>query len=270
MEFGFECSQVSSLPDKCIDILPPDAKIQVKGGPTLEISFNEKVKISSRNSIKFEILNLSPDCSVAWNHSINELNINNQNVDYNYSDIFPQVIVRNIKTKVNLKCSLKGSEQYVVTFFSSEKPITDLANNNLTTKVLIANAIRYLYISESEKQVIASSGEAFSASGLITLGLTVGIIMFQSIAISSFWVFVDLVQLVTYLPLLNCEIPENLRIFLSNYLAMGKVTIPWNLMPDFVPQIKTYIIGFLMKPFNENWRLAGFESISFLYNFLIN
>ena len=241
--------------------------MRLKSGPVLEIIFDEKVIITERNSIRFEIMNLSPGCTVAWNHSINELNNFNKNDINILSGTFPAIITRKIITQVGLTCSLKGNEIYVVTFMASKNPITDLAKNKISSQVLTLNAMRYRYLSDADKQIIESSGNAFTASSFVTFGLSIGIIMFQSIAISSFWIFVDLVQLLSYIPLLKCEIPENMRQFFSNYLTIGQISIPWNVMPGFVPRIKSYIFNFMTKPFNNDWKLAGFESISFIYNF---
>ena len=67
--------------------------------------------------------------------------------------------------------------------------------------------------------------------------------------------------------MLESTMPDNLQTFLTTYLTIGSISIPYNILPDFIPNPKDMIRDFLTKPLSDRFRSAGFESLSFIYNF---
>ncbi len=77
-----------------------------------------------------------------------------------------------------------------------------------------------------------------------------------------------MVQLLSYIPLINGVIPYNLEIFLRDYLSVGSIVIPLRLLPlgDFNPL--SWVASFATNPFNDRFQLFGYESVSFIWNFV--
>ena len=73
--------------------------------------------------------------------------------------------------------------------------------------------------------------------------------------------------MISYLPLINCKIPTNLQIFLTNYLSVAKIVIPFQLLPAFIPNPLAFLTDFLTEPFSYLYSYCGYYSLSFIYNF---
>eukprot|EP01022_Parablepharisma_sp_SALTPOND_P034527 TRINITY_DN920_c0_g1_i1.p6 TRINITY_DN920_c0_g1~~TRINITY_DN920_c0_g1_i1.p6 ORF type:complete len:224 (+),score=6.17 TRINITY_DN920_c0_g1_i1:3523-4194(+) len=168
--------------------------------------------------------------------------------------------------QANVTCSLRNYEIFKVKFLNP-KLIQDLRNNSLCTPVLTARALRYVYISEAEKIAIEGTGSAFSVMSLITLGLAILIRLLKSAAMESFWDFVNMLQLLSFGPIISCVVPHNLEMFLTEYLEVCKVTFPFRLLPSWLPSPTDYLSSFLTVPFNERFLICGYEALSFIYNF---
>lgn len=164
-------------------------------------------------------------------------------------------------------CSLKGKTEVVYVRFEKPSLIKDLSNNALSTQLLQANTIRYVYVSDSQAAAISGAGTSFTATSLLTFGLVLGASLLQSAAVGSFWVFVNMLQMLSYAPAINCDFPYNLEVFLTEYLSVSKVSIPFNLLPTWIPNPLSFLSGFLTTPFNARFLLCGYESFSFIYNF---
>ena len=67
--------------------------------------------------------------------------------------------------------------------------------------------------------------------------------------------------------MINCYIPQNLEQFLTTYLIMQNLVIPFNIFPSFIPNPLSIFSGFLSASFVANFKLRGIQSLSFLYNF---
>ena len=95
----------------------------------------------------------------------------------------------------------------------------------------------------------------------------IGISLFQSVALGSFWIFINMIQMLFYLPTLDCILPYNFEIFISEYMSIKDVSIPFNILPDFLWNPLNIFSGLMTLPFNERLFEKGYESLSFLYNF---
>jgi len=112
---------------------------------------------------------------------------------------------------------------------------------------------------------VDGAGSSFSASSMVTLGVVVGASLLQSTVVGSFWSFVNMVQIISYIPLLKLEIPYNFQIFLTEYLSVAKVAIPFNLLP--IPNPLDFLKAFITDSLGENFSICGYETFSFIYNF---
>lgn len=83
-----------------------------------------------------------------------------------------------IEFEITTECSLSGTEVFVL-ILKNPKLITDQWGNRFQQSILQANSYRYTYISETEKQVLTSTGAGFSTSSYITLGFVVIAVIFQ-------------------------------------------------------------------------------------------
>ncbi len=82
-----------------------------------------------------------------------------------------------------------------------------------------------------------------------------------------FWAFVNLVQMLMYIPLINVTIPPNFMSLLTDYLTLCQIVIPFNLIPSWIPNPQQYFDWFFTSPLSEAFNTAGLNSLSFLYNF---
>jgi hypothetical protein len=85
--------------------------------------------------------------------------------------------------------------------------------------------------------------------------------------VGQFWAFVNLVQMLMYVPLINVALPPNFQSLLVDYLSLCQIVIPFNLLPDWVPNLQRCFDWFFTSPLSETFRTAGLASLSFLYNF---
>jgi len=169
-----------------------------------------------------------------------------------------------IQTQIN--CSLSGYEKLIVVFKRPDY-FLDYYGNQLSTTLLKAKAPKYTYIDAQAAETVESSGTAFSVTSLVTFGIVIALNLLQSAAVSSFWAFVNMLQIISYLPIIKCNIPYNLEVFLTQYLSVSKTTFPFKMLPKWVPNPLSIFMPFLVVPFSERFILCGYESLSFIYNF---
>ena len=98
----------------------------------------------------------------------------------NYTFSYPSDIknIQSITIIPWIQCSLKGSNEFTVTFLN-QSAIQDQAGNKLNSKYLSAKLPYFSYMDASTKEAVASSGTTFAASGTATVVIGVGMIMFQ-------------------------------------------------------------------------------------------
>jgi hypothetical protein len=74
--------------------------------------------------------------------------------------------------------------------------------------------------------------------------------------------FLGMIQMLSYIPLLHCKIPENFK-----YFGVSKVSIPFESLPDWVPNPISFGNNFIIDPNNPEATAFGYISSCFLYNF---
>ncbi len=84
---------------------------------------------------------------------------------------------------------------------------------------------------------------------------------------TSFWAFVNMLQILSYLPVIDCFVPSNLEIFLTKYLAISKTVFQFQIVPSSFPNPLSWMGFFLTSPLNIRLELMGYNSVNFLYNF---
>ncbi len=187
---------------------------------------------------------------------------------WKFSETFPAGSeIVDLTLPVTLDCSLSAGEATFVLRFGNVGYIQDKAGNNLATQELTTATKKYSYMSTTEAAALSSAGSAFSAVSFVSLALAVGMCMFQSTAVGSFWSFVNMLQILSYLPIIDCDLPYNFEILLTQYLTVSQVTIPFNMLPDWVPNPLTYIGDFATDVLNDRYSLCGYSAASFIYNF---
>ena len=79
---------------------------------------------------------------------------------------------------------------------------------------------------------------------------------------NSMWAFLHVWQIISFIPLLKLDIPENLRIFLTNYISLFNFKIP--------PTFGWINLGiFKEDPLNQRFEENGYEHKAFFPNFYI-
>eukprot|EP00826_Nyctotherus_ovalis_P014886 TRINITY_DN14188_c0_g3_i1.p2 TRINITY_DN14188_c0_g3~~TRINITY_DN14188_c0_g3_i1.p2 ORF type:complete len:232 (-),score=31.38 TRINITY_DN14188_c0_g3_i1:70-765(-) len=199
------------------------------------------------------VVYLKSQCKMSWKF-ISSFSINER--------------LRKIEIQGNPGYSLQTGEDDYVVHFKDTLLIIDLALNKLSTDTIQARILRYLYMSNTEQGYSEGIGSVFNSSSLITFGLMIFISLFQSASVAAFWSFLNMVQQLSYLPTLNCLLPSNLSVFLIDYMNVKKMAIPLELLPDFELNPLNYMADFLIAPFSEQFSFAGYESLSFIFNFV--
>jgi len=258
VESGFKCFPQKDGVDKCIDIEPPEAYLSVSKNNLLRIKFNEPV-YTSLSPIQF-IRNLeislkgnTTDCNMTW---------------VLLDNIVPYNKITDLKIEENLACDLKGRYEEFEIKFKNPDMILDYGNNQMLILTLKAKAKRFIYISGATKVSVEGTGSFFNVSSLITFLIVIGMNLLQSSGIGPFWALINMLQLLSYIPIIDCEIPYNLETFLTEYLTISKIAFPFQLVTGFMPDFLYYIGKWLIEPFNERFSICGYESLSFIYNFL--
>jgi len=258
IEEGYKCSHPTNGLDTCIDIKPPSAILEVKKGNLLIIQFNELVTVSVDSQtllsqyMEIAIEGLKEECSIIKNIAVD----------------FPKMTnLSSIQLRVNATCLLHGFVETYIIKFTQPSLIKDLAGNILNSPVLTAKTLRAIYISPEEQAVVDGTGSSFTASSMVTFGVVIGMSALQSTVVGGFWSFVNMVQIISYIPILKLEIPYNLEIFLTEYLTVSKVAIPFKLLPKEIPNPLDFLAAFVTDSLGENFKICGYETFSFIYNF---
>lgn len=194
---------------------------------------------------------LNSNCSLNWN------------IDSKYT---MNKAFQNLEFKLDIKCSVKGNE-YVNLNITNKLAISDLYGNYLDRTYFSAKLNKQKYTPEFIKTIVKSTGTAFSIMSILTIAILIVILLIQTIMISSFWSFVNMLQILFYIPVINGIIPTNLESFLTQYLSVIKITIPYKLLPDWFPNPLLWLGAFLTYPLNDKFKELGYNSLSFLYNF---
>jgi len=177
---------------------------------------------------------------------------------------FPKdTILTEIQIEILPQDTLRGGEECTFTFENKEF-ITDLSGNPLETEVL---KIKLPKFTHEESELMKAIGEAINIASTYTIIVILGFSLFQGHAVGSLWDFINTVQIVSYIALLNCNIPNIFRLLLTEYLTIREVVIPFKSIPDFPFNPLSQLTRFLTEPLNEKFEELEYESISFIFNF---
>jgi len=149
--------------------------------------------------------------------------------------------------------------------FKNVELIADLSENALTTRIIRVKTSKYTH--EEVHAAAEVAGELINTSGVVTLVFMLGLASFQICAVGSLWHFINMIQILSYIPLLDCKIPSNYRLILTDYLTIKKLAIPLDFIPDFPFSPFSYLPQFMTKPLNERFAEFAYESTSFIFNF---
>lgn len=169
-----------------------------------------------------------------------------------------------LQVTTTINQNIDGYGDRIIVRFKDRSLIQDLRDNHLKTEVLSAAALRQIKLPAQ----VSGMGEAVQTTTFITLGIMLGMSLFQSVAMDSFWNFINMLQIINYLPVIPCILPENFIIFLTEYLTMGELAIPFDLLPDWFPSPEKLFEYLDVLAIDIDIELYGFESVSFLYNFV--
>ena len=257
LEQGFMCVRQDYGPDVCYDIAAPEATLTIKKGNLLVIDFNREMvahvnSVQLASSMTVKLRGAREGCELSW-----EL-----------MDVFHKGYqFDKLTVKASPQCNLQGAGQTYFVIFNDVTAFTSVAGHSLKNNLLKASALRYTYISESDKAALSAIGDSFISTSWITVILMLGMGIFESLAIQPLWSFINMLQMVSYIPVIDCYIPQNLEIFLIEYLSIGSLAIPFDMIPEFKYNPLNYIDYFLTDPFNDKFFATGYESISFVFNF---
>jgi len=258
IEDGFACNHSENNADICIDIKPPSATLEIKKGNLLVINFNELVTVLVDSQtllskyMEISIEGIKEDCAIIKNMAFDFPSKSNLTAIY---------------LQINATCILHGTVETYVIKFTRPSYIQDLAGNILSTPILTAKTMRSVYISRTEKAVVEGTGTSFSASTMTTFGVAIGMSVMQSKKVGDFWAFINMVQLISYIPIIKLVVPINMQLFLSNYLGVSKASIPFNLLPNGFPNPINSLKIFSNSSLGNGLGTGSYETFSFIYNF---
>lgn len=179
---------------------------------------------------------------------------------YLESDISPHRAIQILEINTDINFNVRGIDEMLHIIFDNDT-FLDSNGRELNKKTFDVPARRQLYISE----VLAKLGSVFLWLTYATLIITIGINPFKSKP--SFWVFMSLMQMLSYIPVLNSIAPETLKLILTTYFGVSKSSIPFELLPSWIPNPKDFIAKFETDPLNSKFDETGYRSKSFIYNF---
>ena len=143
--------------------------------------------------------------------------------DYTKSDTVSYLLI-----KPTINVNLKGLVETFYVRFKDRNLIVDAFGFPLQTELIKAPALRNVIVAES----VETAAAIFNIGAYITLIFAV-LLSVQSNPV--FWVFVGMIQIISYIPYLDCEAPENLVYFLNQFFALSKASIPFDSLPSWFP-----------------------------------
>ena len=157
--------------------------------------------------------------------------------------------------------TIQGNNELFTITITNNTIIQDFAGNLLLNTKFQIPAIRYLILTGAIQIV----GNLFVIVGYLGLIITMGLSSFKSS--TEFWAFLSTLQILSYLPLLDCVIPSNMKSFFTDYFGVSKSSIPFDSLPGWVPNPLNFLALFKGNPYNERFNELGYKSLSVIYNF---
>ncbi len=171
-----------------------------------------------------------------------------------------------LSIQVSVPCSLTGKAEVFYVTFNSPALVIDQDGNPLSTPSVNAKARGFAYMDETEKAVTESTGNAFKVLSMVTIAVVLASNAMTSVASGAFWAFMDMLQLISYLPLIDLELPSNMYLFLTKYMSANSLSIPFDMLPDWIPDPTKYFDYFSGVVLDSRYVSCGYESFSFMYN----
>lgn len=252
LEKDFDCQKLSNSQTVCTKSSNPSASLSLQNNNLLLVTFNEPMKVKMDSSIFSSTIKLSLNlnCELTW-----KLN-----------DIFEEdAILTQLKISISPECTIKRKNIVFTLEFTNSFVLLSLKGYALTTNTLKTGSKKITYASASLSKSTEVIGAIFETFSIITLLIMIASILFQSVAVESFWSFINMIQVLSYLPILDLELPYNLEVFLTEYLSMGELVLPFDLIPDLPFNPADLAEFFLAEAFNEKFALNDFGSFNFLY-----
>lgn len=248
VEPGFSCTPHPNTPDTCVDITPPTATLKLDN--TLVITFSETVRSKAPSDLLAQTmeLTLNRKCTFTW--TLQSLFPKDSTFDELRIEVYPE-------------CSLQKGETVYTVMFKQVSLVVDLSGNALATSVLRVKTEGGKYEISAEARIVGAVIEHASTWSILSMIL---LSVFQGQAIGSLWHFINMIQVLSYLPLLDCEIPDNFRLILTEYLAIRKLAVPLDKFPAFFNPMSR-LTSFITNPFNDKFAELDYESVSFVLNF---
>lgn len=254
VEFGFECHGDGDGPDLCFDSAQPRAVLSLLGRNVLVVKFNEPVRVLVGSGALASTMQVSVNvkCELSW-----EL----------VSEFEKDAVITQLKIAVTPECTLNRRKITYLVHFEDPSLLLDLGNNPLSEQTLQIKTGEISYVSPSLQESVATVGTLFEVSSTATLGLMLGNVLFQSVAVESFWNFLNMVQVLSYLPIIDVFIPSNLEIFIMEYLSMKKLAVPMELLYRLPLDPSALADFFHTDALGEKFALNDYEAFNFLYAF---
>jgi len=248
VEYGYTCEKRFNNSDICYDNLPPLLYMRVLYGNIIQLEFSELV-LAGLNStqIKNKIeINIKECSEFEWDFA-NNFTANQH--------------INRVLINTQALCHLTGHESIIFKILSTGL-FKDTSGNALKPLNIKTNAHAQNYMTDVEKAVMENTGNFFSLSSMVTFGIIVGVNMIQMTAVESFWTFINMLQMLSIIPLVDCNLPANLMKFFIEYLSVAKVALPVEIVPyDFISKFENM-------PYNRRFAENGYENTSIIVNFI--
>jgi cysteine-rich repeat protein len=259
IEKDYKCQKSIAGPDICRRIILPDATIKVLKGNKILIYFNKKItSVYGSDELTKHIRIV-----------LESFDKGTQNVTWNFEKSFTSYSkLKELTIVTEIKDNIRGTADYFQIEFD-DNTFFDNDLNNLKLDKFKVPAKRQLYITN----VLNGIDLGFIGVIYATFIMVIAMNSFDSKPL--FWIFINMLQMIFYIPLIDCNIPSDLLIFIIENLGVSKCSIPfellpfyqWMQLPSWIPNPNYLIAKFKNKPLNSRFEEAGYTSTSFIYNF---
>lgn len=255
-ESGWKCENgTSTTPDIWGSLISPEWVI------TSISSETHLMKISCTETVKFNEIDNS-DLSIEIDGPLSPYKF-----DYvidSSTDYIIGAVGSSFGIQFEFLSSLYGDLKETITItIHNNQILEDLDGNYLKTVEMKIKIPFYLTVLTSEEKRVAQAQSGFS---IVTMLLTFGTSFFIQVVlggtIEATWLLLGTLQLMSFLPLLNLNLPANFREFNKNLAVL-------NGEPGFLPNIfEAYYdsLGVEIKPYNRYFEMMNFKTEYLLLN----
>eukprot|EP00826_Nyctotherus_ovalis_P013548 TRINITY_DN13688_c0_g1_i2.p1 TRINITY_DN13688_c0_g1~~TRINITY_DN13688_c0_g1_i2.p1 ORF type:complete len:315 (-),score=23.71 TRINITY_DN13688_c0_g1_i2:476-1420(-) len=250
IEQNYECYRRRGEADVCRDVVPPEAVVEVLKKNRIVIFFNELV-FPSYSSISLYILG-----DILKDHiriTIKSIDRDTLPIKWELESKFSSHEgIRGLEITTTIEHNIRGIDELFHIEFDNGV-FLDTGQNDLMRKTFDVPARRQLYIPDA----LTTAGGSFLGLTYATFIVTIGVNPFKSKP--PFWIFMSMIQVLSFAPVLNCEIPGNLEMILTTYFSVSKSSIPFESLPSWVPNPKNFIAKFTFRLLLMMWNISVVE-----------